>query len=66
MNMEDVPIWMKRYIKRRMARDAERKVHIPTLPSSNSANQGCECRSTLPSNIVLFPGSLRLRIQQIR
>jgi len=66
MNMEDVPIWMKRCIKRRMARNAERKVDIPTLTSSNSSNQGYEGRSTLPSNIVLFPGSLRLRIQQIK
>lgn len=63
MNMEDVPIWMKRHIKRRMARDAERKGGVSTASSSSPANQDLECQSNLPSNIVLFPGALRLRIQ---
>ena len=66
MNMEDVPIWMKRYIKRRMARDAERKGDVSAPSSSSPANQGYECQPPLPSNIVLFPGALRLRIQHVK
>jgi hypothetical protein len=66
MNMEDIPIWMKRHIKRRMARNAEPKGNVSAPSSSSPAIQGYGSQSMLPSNIVLFPGAMRLRIQDIK
>lgn len=63
MNIEDVPIWMKRQIKRKMDRNAERKNGDLIMTNGNSAEKDHEGRSNLPGNIVLFPGALRLKIQ---
>jgi hypothetical protein len=62
MSREETPIWLKRRIKRHLARGRNHKASL-VLVNSLSPREMADDKVTRPDNVLIFPGVMRLRME---
>jgi hypothetical protein len=64
MNREETPIWIKRRMKRHLANGRDDKALIRLLVKKARPRHRAEYQATSPDNIIVFPGVVRLRMEE--